>query len=438
MRSLLRSVKNLQDVVDWELCSGCGVCKYAATTGKVELVNIETSGIRPVFDARAAAASSRLLDLCPGYSVDARGASGPSRKPTAADQEYGQALEIWEGYASDSEVRYRGSSGGALTALALWCLERGNMAFVLHTGMDPNKPWLNTTFLSRTRAELLGRAGSRYAPASPCEGLGEIEHSDRPCVFIGKPCDTAAAMAARWERPTVDQRLGVVLAFFCAGTPSTRGTLDLLGRLNIQPAAVNELRYRGDGWPGGFAVTSDMGARHDFIPYREAWRALTPHIPLRCRLCPDGLGRVADISCGDAWEKYDEGSSNPGVSIIIVRTKRGQEILHGAVAGGYLNLAPASSDRVFAAQPHLLSKRRELFGRLLALRLLGIPVPRFRGFSQFHSWVRLPFLQKLRTVGGTLLRAAMRGWWKRRNHPEPLFEAPSQDPRGAARLRGLG
>lgn len=371
-------------------------------------------GIRPVFDAEAAAASAELLDICPGYSIDARLATGSASDPNAADRDFGPALEMWEGYAADPEVRHRGSSGGILSALALYCLEHENMGFVLHAGMDPDKPWLNKTVTSRTRAELLSRTGSRYAPASPCEGLSEIEKSDRPCVFIGKPCDTAAVMKARMGRPLLDQRLGVVLTFFCAGTPSTDGTLGLLERLNVQREEVHHLGYRGEGWPGGFTVISGETSRRNFIPYEQAWGSLTPYVPFRCRICPDGVGRVADISCGDAWENYDSSGSNPGMSIVLVRTRRGQEILRGAAEAGYVNLVPITSDAVLAAQPHLLSRRRELFGRLLALCLLLVPIPRFYGFSQFHSWIRLPLSRKVRTIAGTLRRAVVRGWWKRR------------------------
>ena len=415
LSTVLRRITNLKDVVDWGLCLGCGVCKYALTAGTVELIDVESAGLRPVFDAEAADASAQMLHLCPGYSVDAALATGPVRNPTAAEREFGPTFEIWEGYAADPEVRHRGSSGGMLSALALWCLEQENMAFVLHAGMDLDKPWLNRTVTSRTRAEILARAGSRYAPASPCEGLDKIETSDRPCVFIGKPCDTAAVMAVRRHHPALHQRLGAVLTFFCAGTPSTRGTLDLLNLMQIQREAVQQLRYRGEGWPGGFTVTSGERARRDFMHYQQAWPALTPYVPLRCRLCPDGLGRLADISCGDAWEQYDEAGSNPGMSIVLVRTQRGREILQGAAEAGYVKLVRVGPEAVLAAQPHLLSKRQELFGRLLALRLLLIPIPRFWGFSEFYTWIRLPRSLQFRTLVGTLKRALMRGWWKRRH-----------------------
>lgn len=414
---MLRRIRNLQDVVDWGLCTGCGACVYACNNHAVSLVNIQSVGLRPTFTNDCGSCSS-CLSICPGYSVDAQLAT-PVAGSSRADEEFGSTLEIWEGYASDPEIRYQGSSGGVLSALALFCLEQEKMGFVLHTAGDEAKPWLNKTVQSRTRAELLSRTGSRYAPASPCDGLSAIESSDSPCVFIGKPCDTTAVMAARRERRSLDQRLGLVLTFFCAGTPSTDGTLDLLQRVGVKPPAVGQLRYRGEGWPGGFTVISSQGKQRDFIPYDQAWGVLTSYVSLRCHLCPDGLGRVADISCGDAWEQRDPTVKNPGVSIILVRTQRGREILQRAAEAGYVCLIASGAESVFAAQQNLLSRRRELFGRLLALTLFLIPTPKFRGFSLFRGWGRLPVSKKCRTIAGTLRRAIPRGWWKRRTNNMP-------------------
>ena len=409
-----RHIKTLQDVIDWGLCTGCGACAYACSRGGISLVNVESVGIRPRFDSAACAGCTECLSICPGYNLDGNLETRQLHKQTESDHEFGPALEIWEGYASDPEIRYQASSGGVLSALSLYCLERENMAFVLHAGMDEARPWLNQTVHSRTRADILARTGSRYAPASPCDGLEAIEQSDRPCVFIGKPCDAAAVAMLRRQRPVLDQRLGLVLTFFCAGSPSTAGTLHLLKSLEVRTEEVSAVRYRGQGWPGRFTVLSTDGSDEKSLSYMESWGSLTGYRPLRCHLCPDGLGRVADISCGDSWENFSSnGNGNPGLSIVVVRTRRGQEILHRALEAKYVNLQPVGATAVLAAQPSLLQRRRELFGRLLAMRLLLVPIPKFVGFSLFRSWIRLPLLRKVRTVLGTIRRLVLRGQWRR-------------------------
>jgi coenzyme F420 hydrogenase subunit beta len=410
----LRRIKTIQDVIDWGLCTGCGACKSASPQGGVTLVNIEGVGIRPRLDARSRA-STELLAVCPGYEVDGAQAIGPRKRLSEADHEFGAALEIWEGYASDPEIRYRGSSGGVLSAMALYCLEREGMRFALHTAKNDDQPWTNQTVQSRTRAEILARTGSRYAPASPCDGLQTIEESDGPCVFIGKPCDTAAVSRMRQLRPALDANLGLVLTFFCAGTPSARGTLDLLDELDVSTAELHDLRYRGEGWPGRFKAAYD-GGKEKSLSYSEAWGALTRYRPARCHLCPDGLGRVADIACGDAWDKFEENGDN-GRSLIIVRTERGRAMLHRAMAAGYVEARRTNASQVFAAQSNLLARRHELFGRLLAMKLLGVPTPRLIGFSLFRSWLRLPLRMKARTIAGTITRLIQRGRWRR----QPVF-----------------
>ena len=413
---MARKIKTIQDVVDWGMCTGCGACFYECDKGAVTLVNIESIGIRPQFDSGACPSCTSCLSICPGYKIDAALTTGCPVPLKESDHEFGPALEIWEGHAMDNEIRFRASSGGVLSALALFCLEHEDMEFVCHTAMDELKPWTNKTVQSRTREELLERAGSRYAPASPCEGLEAIENSPRPCVFIGKPCDAAAVSMVRRQHPELDRKLGLVLTFFCAGTPSTKGTLDLVHSQGVSTEQVNSIRYRGEGWPGNFKIVYDDLKKEKSLTYEESWGRLTGHRPIRCNLCPDGLGRVADISCGDAWEKH-YGNKDAGRSIVIVRTERGREILNRAMLAKYVELVPVDSAAVLQAQRNLLQRRRELFGRLLGMKLLLSPTTNFPGFSLLHSWAQLPLRLKIRTVLGTMSRGVQRNWWRRR----PLF-----------------
>jgi coenzyme F420 hydrogenase subunit beta len=379
------------------------------------LVNIPAVGIRPQITDDTK--TGGCLPICPGAAISTPVPS--TEQAHRDDPELGLTLEIWAGYAADPQIRFSGSSGGILTALSLYCLEREAMNFVLHTGKNQESPWLNATVTSSSRAELLSRAGSRYAPSSPCERLDLIENSPASCVFIGKPCDVAAVAALRKQRPGLDRNLGLVLTFFCAGTPSTRGTLNIAG-LSPESEGIVDVSYRGHGWPGDFRLAWDNGKQEVRLPYIEAWKRLTAYRPLRCNLCPDGLGRLADISCGDAWDQYDAADPNPGLSLVIVRTPRGRAILHRAMEAGYVHLTPAPRKRILVAQKSLLDRRRELFGRLLSLRLLGIPVPRFTGFNLARSWIKLPLGRKCKTIAGTLRRALQRGWWRRtcRGHIE--------------------
>jgi len=266
----VRSLKTLSDVVDWRLCIGCGACAYACDKGAVQMVHVESEGYRPRFDGGGCADCRDCLEFCPGATVDGDLATGSLPKSSEADHEFGPTLEIHEGWASDPEVRYRGSSGGVLSALSLYCLEQGGFAGVVHAGMDPSTPWMNANHVSRQRSEVLAYAGSRYSPSAPCAGLRGIRADAGTHVFVGKPCDTAAITALAVRDPDLGAKLGLVLTFFCAGTPSTRGTLDLVEHLGIPGAEVKEVHYRGGGWPGDFRVVGTEPGQVKELSYREA------------------------------------------------------------------------------------------------------------------------------------------------------------------------
>jgi len=394
-------INNLNDVVDWRLCVGCGACAYLYPEN-VQLHDFIAEGIRPAvvsneFEARSA------LQVCPAVQTafvqKPRGLGDEAFK-----QDWGQVLEIWEGHATDSNIRFKGSSGGALTALATWCLEKGGMHGVLHTGPHPENPLRNQTRLSRTGSEVLAAVGSRYSPASVCDSLALVEHAPAPCVVIGKPSEIAALTNAQKLRPILQTRVGLTLSFFCAETPPTAGTLALLEKMAVRPESVANLRYRGHGWPGHFAPTRqgepDPCAK---MTYQDSWAFLQRFRPWSVHLWPDGSGELADISCGDPWYEKPDGV-NHGSSLVVVRTERGRDILHQAMKAGYLELRQAETWKLAQSQRNLAAKKAAVWGRLLAMRSFGLPVPHFIHANLFLCWLRLPIKEKLKSTVGTVRR----------------------------------
>jgi coenzyme F420 hydrogenase subunit beta len=310
-----------------------------------------------------------------------------------------------------------GSSGGAATALALYCIEKADMHGVLHTATREDKPYLNHTVMSRTRADLLATTGSRYAPASPCEGLGRIASAPGPCVFIGKPCDVAGAQKLRQLQPDLAANLGLTIAFFCAGTPSTQGTLDLLAHMGVDdPASITSLRYRGNGWPGKWTVTyRDDGAEEHTasMSYEDSWGFLQRYRQWRCYICPDHTGELADIAVGDPWYRQVE-PGEAGKSLIVARTARGVKLLHAAAAAGYISLESNDETLLPRSQPNLLNARGRLWGQLVTLRALNVPHPRYSGFALFPHWrTQLSVKEKAQSFYGTLKRVFRKKLYRR-------------------------
>lgn len=402
----------VQEIADWRLCLGCGACAYICPQAGISLHNDLELGIRPIVETTDCASCTQCLDVCPAVANDHREIN--NRVGTIAELRaaFGPVIEVWEGHATDPDIRHRGSSGGVLTALSAFCLEREGMHGVLHIGMDPEDPTRNRTRLSQSRAELLAHTGSRYAPASVCDSLHLVEQSPGPCVIIGQPSEATALRKAERLRPLLASRTGLVLSFFCAGSPSSQGTLALLRSLSVKPEEVGDLRYRGNGWPGNFAVTLKGQSKPSReISYQESWGYVQAFRPFSTHLCPDGSGEDADISCGDPWYREVK-AGEAGSSLVAVRTEKGRRILRAAIEAGYLSLTPLEPRRMIESQRNLVNKRGAIGGRIAMLRMLGLPAPRLRGFSLFQNWTALSLKEKLRSTVGTLRRVISRGYYR--------------------------
>ena len=416
---LLNKVRTVEDIVQWRMCLGCGACAYVCPEKNISLNDLLDEGIRPRIDDREKCKDcADCLKVCPAWELEA--VEGHAQKNGFGEirKYFGEVLEVWEGYSADPEIRHHGASGGILTALACYCVEVEKMSGVLHIGQDDQNPLANKTYMSRNRQELLSRTGSRYAPASACDRLDLIENSENPCVFIGQPSEVAAYRKAQTGRPRLDAKTGLVLSFFCAGSPSTRGNQELIRKAGIDPHVVEEIRYRGRGWPGNYEIFGrDRSAPLWSATYQDSWAFLQAFRPYAVHLFPDTSGEHADISGGDPWYREKE-KGESGSSLIVVRTERGRKIFHRAMEAGRIVAKPLGVSELLNSQKNLAAKRGAIWGRQLAFRMMGVPTTRYRGFALFASWLELPMGQKITSVLGTWRRIVKRKYYKRREPHE--------------------
>jgi coenzyme F420 hydrogenase subunit beta len=404
---LTKRLGRIDEVALWRLCIGCGACMPACTENAISLVDVLNRGIRPKVDPTKCKECGECILVCPGVGISHQ----PFNNQSIAElrKSWGPVLEVWEGYATDPEIRFRGSSGGVSTALALFCLEKKRASGVLHICANPENPLQNTAVFSKSKEGLLTCTGSRYSPAAPCEKFKLIQAAPSPSVFIGKPCDIVALRKSQVVDPALSKKVSLAISIFCAGTPATKGTLEVLSTLSVTPEKVQKLRYRGNGWPGMTTVKlKGTDGEQREMTYEESWgNILSNYCPLRCRLCPDGTGEFADVSCGDPWYRKIE-PDDPGRSLVLVRTERGRDLLHKAMESGYVHLNKVQPELLPHSQQSLLNKRRNLWGRLLVMRMIRIPAPHYVGFSLFANWWRLSMTGQIHSVLGTLYRIILR------------------------------
>ncbi|MCP1170039.1 Coenzyme F420 hydrogenase/dehydrogenase, beta subunit C-terminal domain [Limimaricola litoreus] len=385
-----------------DLCSGCGGCALASE-GAIEMGLSAPGFLRPVQRAAIPEETDRrIAAICPGLGQTL------DRQATHDDVLWGPYEEMRTGWASAPELRHAASSGGALSAVLGWLIESGKVEAAVHVAADSDRPTANRVTVSRDAAEIKAAAGSRYAPSAPLAALGSLIARGGRYAFVGKPCDIVALRALARQDARIDACFPVMLSFFCAGVPSLAGADAVLAALGTTPDQVSGFRYRGNGWPGEATATLRDGTARS-MSYHDSWgKILSGHVQRRCKICPDGTGKEADLVCADAWQSDARGyplfTEQEGVSLVVARTPLGRDLMAGAEAAGALTTEGFDVTTLDRMQPGQSGRRRAVLARLAGLRLAGRPIPRYRG-------LRLAEMARSNTVKGNLRN--MLGMFKR-------------------------
>jgi len=396
----------IERVLGSDLCAGCGACAHIAP----ERVGMRLSADGFLRPEEVSPLSSRqeqaVARVCPGVAMT-QNAEGRHDHVL-----WGPIVETRSGFATDPDTRFAGSSGGVITALLAHLLASGEVDHVVETTADRSRPYANTTATVTSPRQVLEAAGSRYAPSAPLADLETALRRPGRAAFVGKPCDVAALRAMAKLDRRIDEKIPIMISFFCAGVPSTKGAQKIIDEMGLREDEVVAFRYRGNGWPGHATATTGDG-RTARMSYDRSWGGiLSKYVQFRCKVCPDGTGGFADVVCADAWHCDERGyplfEERDGISLVVSRTHKGEALVRAAMAAGSIEATPVPAEAIAAMQPGQLRRKRLALARLLAVRLLTRQAPRFTGFNLRAAARTAGLRANLRDFAGTCRRLLRR------------------------------
>ena len=365
----------LEEIVGNGLCIGCGLCRSIAGRDQIDLVMTPQGRERPLVRRPLERADlERINAVCPGTRIG--GTDTAACNTAMHDTVWGAAERLSIGYARDPLVRFRGSTGGVLTALGQFLLSSSRVNFVLHVGASRSAPMRSERRLSFDAAAVLDGAGSRYGPVAVLTDFCEILERAEPFALIAKPCDVTAVRNLGRIDARVDRYMRYALTLVCGGASDLRKSAEVLQHFRIHESELALFRYRGHGNPGLTRIETKDGRAFE-LTYQQLWEDESKWmIQPRCRICPDAIGLEADIAASDVWPGGSPTGEDAGFNGIVVRTARGLELYEAAVAAGALTIDHSATYADFDRfQPHQVRKRRAVWARLKALQVTGKPVP---------------------------------------------------------------
>lgn len=387
----------IQKILHNDMCLGCGLCS-AVENRQIMDINERGFYIPDIF-----AISKHSIDVishvCPGINIIA--------SKESSNKIWGNVMAVSNAWASDPVLRFAAASGGVTSALAIFLLETRKVDAILHVGVAESGYLLNKLYVSKSKDDVLHNCSSRYAPADVFSDIFKILDANRDTyAFIGKPCDIAAIKNTLGIYSKYKERIKFFLAIFCAGMPSYNATIKAISSFdkNCEPIT---LKYRGDGWPGYFKVKYVDGTINR-MTYKDSWgKILGRDLKFRCKICPDGIGMLADISSGDAWntkDGYPDFNEEEGKNFCFIRTKQGQSIFDEAKKSGYIQTEKLTLSSIKEIQPHQYERRRVSVLRIVVVQLMTLGILNFKNTEYFKAFFELSVKTIIREILGTVKR----------------------------------
>lgn len=358
-----------------DLCNRCGSC-VGLSDGKIVFTDREGDFRPVVMEEPDEETSARLLNACAGKDFDFPLYRHDFFGETPSFHTYtGPYTGIYIAHSNDEQIRQAGASGGMISAILIWLLNKGWIDGAVVTGMSKEKPWLSRSFIATTPGEILEAAQSKYIITSVNEILPEIAEFKGKLAYVGLPGQIQSIRKLQKAGDPAVAAIQYIFGPFYGNTLHFSSVRSFLRSYKIRDYQhISRLYFRYGEWPGNMRVEMTDGRKVE-LPKFHANYLIPFHILKNSLLCTDLSNEFTDISGGDAWAPvYEE--RGKGFSMVISRNDTGKEILLQMEKEGLITLSPISIDEAITMHSHGYDlKKRGTFIRIKFRRWAGKLVP---------------------------------------------------------------
>lgn len=371
----VKSKRELERIMRSELCNRCGTC-VALSDGKIEFTGREKKYRPRIKGELSPPEAERILNACAGKTF-----SFPAYRehfylePAHYHPYIGPYENLFIGHSTDPGIRLNSGSGGILSAVLIYLLEKRQIDGAIVTTMSEEEPWLTSPVIATSREEILEAAQSKYIITSVNEILAESRDFKGKLAYVGLPGQVQSIRKLQKAGDPSVANIRYIFGPFYGNTlyfSSVRSFIRSYGEKDYRQ--IRKLWFRYGEWPGNMRVEMKNGKTFELKKFHANY--LIPfHILKNSLFCTDLANEFTDISGGDAWSReYEE--RGQGFSVIIPRSKAGRDILDNMVKEGWLNVTPCSEEESIRMHSHGYDfKKRGSFIRIGLRRMFFKPVP---------------------------------------------------------------
>ena len=257
-------INNINKTVKNNLCTGCGVCQSACPHNAINIIISKGRFIPQIDNSKCKndKGCHRCYDVCPGLGIDLRRIAKEQfiDSDTVSDKWIGRYLKCFVGHSNDYDIRYHSASGGTLSQLLIFLLEKWYIDWAVITEFDPENELLVRSYIDQKREEVLSGKGRKYAAVS-LHGITQAikQEAGSRYVIVGLPCHIQGFRKLELIDRKFREKIAGYFAIYCSSGRTLYLTEHVFKERNIKKENLKYFAYRDEGCLGSMVALENNG-----------------------------------------------------------------------------------------------------------------------------------------------------------------------------------
>jgi len=376
----------IENVVNNDLCIGCGLCVYICPSKALDLQWNEFGFLIPQLNNKCDL-NGECLIVCPFNPNPDKEVETENElavkfiiDSTKYHLKIGKYIGIYAGYSN--EFRLSSSSGGIATYIFSELLKRNVVKYIFSVRESEKQDTHYEYAIIETTNDLLNASKTKYFPVTLGSVMQQINDLDGKVAIVGVACFIKAIRLAQYKQPSLKEKIPFLVGIICGGIKSRFFTEYLAGKVGVELENIKSPQFRikdhkSTAGDYSFGCIDKPTKKLSTIKMRavgEMW-GTGMFKANACDFCDDVTTELADISLGDAWlEPYK--NDGKGTNVIVTRSLLADKLIEYGLKSNELTIEILPIDRFLASQQGSFNHRHKgLFVRIKQARKKGQPVP---------------------------------------------------------------
>jgi coenzyme F420 hydrogenase subunit beta len=369
-------MKNVNIIKESQLCSGCGTCNVVCNKDAITMKYDNIGRLLPVVNESKCVNCGLCYSICP--SLDQKGI----QLPQTEDCYVGNVINTYIGKSCDERIYRNSQSGGLVTAVLKYLFDTGKIDAAIVCKVIDDIKYTSKVTVVTSFEELFECQKSSYVPI---DMVSALKGTDRyqSIAIVGIGCHIQGINALSNFKEEYGKRISYTLGLICERTLCKTST-DVLYNAYFKKDKKRIIwKDKSVNYKSARLLIKTEDGKMKVLPRWQRFVLKDPFTNPRCRICFDKLNVHADMVFGDPWGMSEVDWQN-GMSLVLTRSKRGENVISGLMQKGDVRLNKASLSEVIQGQ-HIEKRKRDVSVALSTYQRQG--------------WVQPSYAERLEMAG---------------------------------------